>query len=317
MRWPVDKWENWYDAQPFGKKTSYCYHDGSDLNLKSGGDSDLGQPIYAIADGEVTSVHSHIGKPTFGNHVHIRHDGTFGSVYCHYAHCDFIPLKIGDRVKEGQKVATLGKTGTDFAHLHWAIKVEPTGVDGIAKTLDDLKKWIDPIKFVKENMANDQTTIQITKADFERLRTGSESYDKTVIYLEIPTTDPTLTPFERVQDVVAGLKSRATDLTKQVAYWETEAKNREEQVGRLKDELLRNEELRNELVIKLTKSLEIANAFEARRKAFQEQVDGMGRKIGELNQTISELKSGSISHNQILWAIKLIVQKIKEWFKRK
>jgi murein DD-endopeptidase MepM/ murein hydrolase activator NlpD len=150
MIYPVKNWESWYSAQGFGAKTSYGFHEGEDINLKTGGDTDLGQPILAIADGIVTSVHSHTTSPTFGNHLHISHDGAWGRVWCHYAHCSEILVKEGDKVVEGQIVAKVGKTGTQYAHLHWAVKKEPTGVNGIAKTEEDLKKWIAPIEFVLE-----------------------------------------------------------------------------------------------------------------------------------------------------------------------
>ncbi len=150
MRLPVDNFEKWYIAQEFGNKTSYGYHDGIDLNLKTGGDSDLGQSLIAIANGEVTSVHSHTTKPTFGNHLHIKHIGQWGESYSHYAHCRDIYVKQGDKVIEGQVVATVGKSGTDFAHCHFAIKLEPTGIDGIAKTEEDLKKWTDPLPFIEK-----------------------------------------------------------------------------------------------------------------------------------------------------------------------
>src|SRR3990167_9852669 len=133
MRLPIEDFDKWYDAQSYGNKTSYGYHEGCDLNLKSGGDTDLGQPIFAIAEGEVTSVHNHTGIPTFGNHVHIQHDGAWGRIWCHYAHCQDIFVKSGDKVDEEQKIATLGKSGTQSGHLHFAIKKEPTGVDGLAK----------------------------------------------------------------------------------------------------------------------------------------------------------------------------------------
>ena len=150
MRLPVDNWESWYIASGYGDKRETYIHQGADVNLKTGGDTDLGQPIFAIADGEVTSTHNHSGMPTFGNHVHIQHDGPWGRIWCHYAHCQDIFIRSGDKVIEGQKIATLGKSGTQSAHLHFCIKKEPTGVDGIAKTLDDLKKWTDPIQFVLE-----------------------------------------------------------------------------------------------------------------------------------------------------------------------
>lgn len=150
MRLPVEDFDKWYSAQKFGVKTSYGYHEGEDLNLKTGGDTDLGQPLFSIAEGEVTSVHSHTGAPTFGKHVHIRHEGEWGVVWSHYAHCSEVLVKIGDKVQEGQVIAKIGKTGTKYAHCHFAIKKEPTGVDGIAKTQEDLKKWTDPTEFILE-----------------------------------------------------------------------------------------------------------------------------------------------------------------------
>jgi archaellum component FlaC len=153
MRLPVNNWSAWYIAQGFGEKTSYGYHDGCDLNLKTGGDTDLGQPLLAIADGEVTSVHNHTTKPTFGLHLHLKVNTPFGERWAHYAHCNKVSVNEGDRVLEGQQIAEVGKTGTDLAHCHFAIKNQPTGVDGIAKTLDDLKKWEDPITFIENCIA--------------------------------------------------------------------------------------------------------------------------------------------------------------------
>lgn len=150
MRLPIDQPHKWYNAQGFGVKTSYGYHEGDDYNLKTGGNSDLGQPLFAIADGVVTSVHSHTTKPTFGNHVHIKHDGAWGTVWCHFAHCQKVLVKEGDVVKEGQPIAFLGNSGTDSAHLHWAMKLQPTGIDGIAKTKEDLAKWTNPTEFVNK-----------------------------------------------------------------------------------------------------------------------------------------------------------------------
>jgi hypothetical protein len=159
MNYPVNSWENWYSAQGFGKKTSYGFNEGEDINLKTGGDTDLGQPLLAICAGEVTSVHEHTGQNTFGKHIHIAHDGPWGRVWCHYAHCDEVLVKSGDKVQEGQVVAKVGKTGTQYAHCHWAIKKEPTGIDGIAKTEEDLKKWLPPIGFVTEWKAKMNTDL--------------------------------------------------------------------------------------------------------------------------------------------------------------
>lgn len=148
MRRPVDNWNAWYIAQGFGVKTTYGFHEGVDLNLKTGGDTDLGQLLLAVADGEITSVHDHTGKPTFGLHLHLKFDSPFGPRWAHYAHLQSVSVKVGDRVTEGQPIAKLGKSGTDVAHCHFAIKNQATGIDGLAKTEEDLAKWEDPIAFI-------------------------------------------------------------------------------------------------------------------------------------------------------------------------
>lgn len=164
MRYPVNEWSKWYNAQSFGAQTNYGYHDGEDLNLKTGGNTDLGQPILCVAAGQVTSVHNHTGQNTFGNHVHVQHDGAWGTVYSHYAHCQTISVQVGQIVSEGQQIATVGKSGTTLAHLHFAIKLQPTGIDGIARTKTELLKWTDPIVFIQKwakepTVTNDLLTL--------------------------------------------------------------------------------------------------------------------------------------------------------------
>lgn len=154
MNYPVENWKKWYDAQPYGTKTTYGFHDGADLNLGTGGDSDLGQSLLAVCDGTISSVHSHTTTPTFGKHIHLEFNINGKTYYAHYAHCKDVFVTVGQTVKQGDKIATVGKSGTQYAHCHFAIKNQPTGVDGIAKTKEDLKKWEDPIKFIEANLGN-------------------------------------------------------------------------------------------------------------------------------------------------------------------
>src|SRR3990167_1693838 len=178
MRFPVSNYRTeWNITAGFGfaAKTDYGSHEAVDLNDNSGGNSDLGKPLYAIADGVVTSVHNHTAVTSFGKHIHIQIDGPWGTRYVHYAHCNEILVEVGDSVKEGQKIATVGNSGTVLAHCHFAIKKEPTGIDAIAKTLDDLKKWEDPIAFIEQWMDD---TLPVKKSDFENLVRKSTITDK-------------------------------------------------------------------------------------------------------------------------------------------
>jgi len=174
MRYPHYNFKTEYNTTAgyfYGDKTSYGYHEGIDVNDNLGGDSDLGKPIIAMRDGEVTSVHSHTGKPTFGNHLHYKIEGPWGTHYVHHAHCQEILVQIGEQIKEGQLIAYIGKSGTDWAHDHWAIKKQPTGIDAIAHNLEELKMWENPIDFVEKyseiianpiaNPVTDQTIIDL------------------------------------------------------------------------------------------------------------------------------------------------------------
>lgn len=153
MRLPVAKDENDFKQNwnltagyGFGDKTSYGFHEGNDINMNGGGDIELGSPIYAMMDGEVTSVHDH--TTNFGKHLHYLIKGDFGERYVHEAHCQSISVKVGDKIKEGQEIAKLGNTGTTYAHLHHAIKKKPTGIDSVATTQTQLNDgWEDPMAF--------------------------------------------------------------------------------------------------------------------------------------------------------------------------
>jgi len=309
MRFPYGS-GNWYNAQGYGKKTDYGYHEGDDFNLVSGGDSDLGQPLYAIADGTVTSVHNHITKPTFGTHIHIQHDGKWGTVYSHYAHLQSTSVKVGDRVTEGQEIGKLGKSGTDSAHLHFSIKNQPTGVDGIAKTLEDLKKWENPTEFITKWKGN---TMQIDEATFNKLVNNSNKWDGIHKYLEL-SGDPATTPIEQATNVIGGLKSRATDLQNQLAKAQAEVKNRTEQVDRLKQQLAESAKLESDLRIKLNASIndlqKMAGEYEGRISVLQGQVDDLAREKGELNKQIALLQAGQQD------CFDIFLQNIKKLFRR-
>ena len=153
MRFPIsvngtlEEYErDWYSAQKFGNKTNYGYHDGEDFNLKSGGDTDIGQPLYAVANGKIAYYHN-ASHPTtgFGRHLVIECDTTYGKRWYHYAHCQEITAQA-KTVTEGEVIGKLGKSGTTYAHLHFAVfKVDPStlrsGIDTIAKTETELNNW--------------------------------------------------------------------------------------------------------------------------------------------------------------------------------
>jgi len=83
-----------------------------------------GQPIFAAAAGKV--VYQGSGLRGYGNLVIIKHNEEFLSAY---AHCDRIVVKEGDVIKKGQRIATMGNTGTDTVKLHFEIRYRGRPVD--------------------------------------------------------------------------------------------------------------------------------------------------------------------------------------------
>src|SRR5438477_1431011 len=107
-----------YNAQHFTEN----HHLGDDLNGIGGENSDLGDPIYAVADGRVLLARD--GGPGWGNIVILLHayleNGERKYVQSYYGHVQGILVHPGEIVKRGQQIATVGTAnGRYFAHLHF------------------------------------------------------------------------------------------------------------------------------------------------------------------------------------------------------
>lgn len=94
---------------PFYKVPSR--HDGLDLIAPQG------DPVLAAADGIVSDVN--ISRKGLGNQVEIRHDGGYVT---RYAHLGDVEVRVGQVVKTGRKLGTVGISGNSFApHLHYEV----------------------------------------------------------------------------------------------------------------------------------------------------------------------------------------------------
>jgi murein DD-endopeptidase MepM/ murein hydrolase activator NlpD len=128
-------------------------HFGEDWNGLGGGDTDTGDPIYAIADGVVTF--SYDAQGGWGNVVLVRHayrDPQTGQVrFCdsQYAHLLQRMVKVGDMVKRGQQIGTLGSNrGMYAAHLHFELRHNI--YIGMHRDVapPTLEHWADPRSFI-------------------------------------------------------------------------------------------------------------------------------------------------------------------------
>jgi methionine-rich copper-binding protein CopC len=137
-----------------------AYHIGEDWNADTGGNTDLGLPVYAISNGTV--VERGVSE-AFGNYVIIRHDlpepitvggVTTSTVYSFYGHFQNPALvTVGQDVAIGQQIGNMGYTGMadGNAHVHLEIRlgygVGYQNMDGYSFNPSPTG-WVDPTDFI-------------------------------------------------------------------------------------------------------------------------------------------------------------------------
>lgn len=84
--------------------------------------------VKAAADGKIKSIKN---DPRYGLTVVIEHSNGFESIYSSLLTAEFV--SVGEEVKQGQTIATVGNTATfeiaDETHLHFEIKKDGNNVD--------------------------------------------------------------------------------------------------------------------------------------------------------------------------------------------
>lgn len=145
--------DGYYKAR--GLRLRSPQHFGEDWNGRAGGNTDLGDPVYAIADGVVTFAHN--VRQGWGNVVLTRHayrdpgSGQVRFIDTLNGHLDRITVKTGQRIKRGQQIGTIGSNfGMYPAHLHFEIRHNISiGMDR-RKAPADYVNWADPTLFINK-----------------------------------------------------------------------------------------------------------------------------------------------------------------------
>ena len=119
FQWPVEgPISSTFGLRRFFNDQPRRPHGGIDIAMPTG------TPILAPADGVIVDTGEYFFN---GNSVFIEHGL---GVQTFYAHMDTIEVSIGDEVKQGERIGTVGKTGrVTGAHLHWSLGLNGTWVD--------------------------------------------------------------------------------------------------------------------------------------------------------------------------------------------
>lgn len=121
MIWPV----NGAISSGFGKRGRRSLHAGIDIPMPKG------TSIRAARDGVIKLVASAKSRSFrgYGNVVILDHGGGISTLY---AHCLNIKVRQGQRVRQGEIIATVGRTGRATTnHVHFEVRVNGKPVDPI------------------------------------------------------------------------------------------------------------------------------------------------------------------------------------------
>lgn len=116
------------DGHYLAPRSGRRVHQGIDLAAK------VGDPVRAVRSGWVTTARYHRG---YGKYIVLRHSPFLTTTY---AHLKTVSVHEGARVRQGEPIGTVGKTGNAryramVPHLHFEIRRGGVPVDPVATGL--------------------------------------------------------------------------------------------------------------------------------------------------------------------------------------
>ena len=190
-------------------------HQGEDWNGNGGGNSDLGDPVYATATGVV--VYSEDYRRSWGNLVIIRHayrgeDGRLQIADSVYAHLEQRNVRLYQMVRRGQQVGTIGTAhGIYPAHLHFEMRKNVNIGPYQTSFARDYSNYFSPRQFIAQRRklrGGDTTVVPVDTFHGQGGETAGRTNDS--IRRDIPVRDPK----QAARDSAAAAKKREDDMKK-------------------------------------------------------------------------------------------------------
>ncbi|HHY15969.1 MAG TPA: M23 family metallopeptidase [Firmicutes bacterium] len=137
---------------------SNSYHPGEDWNIPGAGNGDWGEPVYAVANGEVIFSG---WNSALGNVILIKHNlSRSEAVWSQYAHLDRRDVRTGEKVTRNQQIGTVGRGPNNrfAAHLHFELRKRDLPANAWPRTNGEAwakeqvrDYWLNPTLFIKQN----------------------------------------------------------------------------------------------------------------------------------------------------------------------
>ncbi len=193
-------------------------HQGEDWNGKGGGNSDLGDPVYATGDGVV--VYSEDYRRSWGNLLIIRHayrgtDGTLQIADSVYAHLDQRSVRLYQMVKRGQQVGTIGTAhGIYPAHLHFEMRKNVNIGPYQTSFARDYSNYFSPRQFIAQRRQMKGGDSTVVPVDTFRGQGGATAANPSASPDSIRRDIPVRDPKQIARDTEAVQKKREQDMKK-------------------------------------------------------------------------------------------------------
>lgn len=139
-------------------RTSNSLHPGEDWNIPGAGNGDWGEPVYAIAHGEVvfSGWNSALGNVILVKHALSAHE----YVWSQYAHLEQRNVRKGEIVGRRQIIGTVGRGPNNrfTAHLHFELRKSNLTYNAWPRTNKQAwtaqqvrEHWLNPSVFINQN----------------------------------------------------------------------------------------------------------------------------------------------------------------------
>jgi len=156
-------------------------HMGEDWNGNGGGNTDLGDPVYAMGNG--LCVYSQNYGSSWGNLVILRHayrekNGRVYYVDSLYAHLDRRNTSVNDIVSRGQVIGTIGTAGGIYvAHLHFEVRKNLAIGPWQASHDKTYANYHSPTHFINanRNLRRESRRFQVPVGTFSKTRTATNN----------------------------------------------------------------------------------------------------------------------------------------------